>query len=542
MLSEEAAQDSEHAMAKMIVRMGSGRQREYELGAVNTVGRHPMQTIQVLDPQVSKEHMVIEQGAGGKWILRDLGSLNGSYVNGDTVSGTRPLRHRDRITVGSAELVFFDPRSIPTGDHKVVIGDSIESSICEAIEHRSSGEMLPADRIQDVNILRRDYEKLRLAARLSQDIALEVRLDKLLPRILDVLMPVFQADRGVILLKDESGHLTARAVRIHGSTTTHEEISLSETIIETVLKEHKAVLTSDAQRDARFSGAHSVILHGIRATMCVPLLTRDANVIGVIHLDSLLKPGAFTDRDLGVLQGVASQAAIAIENSLLVSQIEREAVMRQKYERMLSPNLVERVVSGDLAIEKGGELRDVSVMFTDIRDFTPMSEQMGAQPVVKMLNEYFEVVTEIVFDYQGTLDKFIGDAVMAFWGAPVGDPDHARKAVQAAIEVQKALRHFNEVRRIDRLPALQTGVGIDSGECVAGWMGSSKTMEYTVIGPRVNTAARLCAAATGDQILITGSAYERVATGIACHARDPMPLKGIREPVVYYEVADSWTL
>ena len=541
--SSPAAEETDVLRARLIVELESGRRRDYELGPVNSIGRHPMQTIQVLDPQVSKEHLVIEQQPGGRWILRDLGSLNGTFVNDRMVKGAVRLRHRDRVRLGTCQMVFMDPKNAATGDHRVTIGDAVESSI-QKTSATEQAVFLPADKITDETVLRRDYEKLRMAAKLNHEMALEIRTERLLPRILDLMLDLFKADRGVILLRDpDSKELGARAVRVRGRDTTSQQIQLSETILQQVQTEKRAVITSDAQRDNRFNSAHSVILSGIRSTMCVPLLNNDEAVLGVIHLDSLFRPGAFGDRDLSLLQVVAHQAAQAIENARLVERIEQEAVTRQKFKKMLSPNLVDKVVSGDLRIEKGGMLKTVTVMFTDIRGFTALTHGSEPQEIVKMLNEYFEVIVDVVFEFDGTLDKYIGDSVMAVWGAPVDDPQHARKAVQAAIQMQKAAARFNELRRLDGLPEIHTGIGIDTGEIVVGYMGSSKTMNYTTVGDSVNRSSRLCGAAKGGEILVSKPTLDAAGDDIKAVENEPLMLKGFSEPVrnlaVSYELPDK---
>ena len=181
--------DAQGMNPKLIVEFGSGRRREYELANVTTVGRHPMQTIQVLDPQVSKAHLVVEYTAERCWVVRDKGSLNGTEVNGEVLEGSTRLRHRDRIKVGACMMLFWDPKSVATGDHTVTIGDGVQSSIREAFDQRSASEFLPVDEVEDEATLRRDYEKLRLANILHNNIALEVRLEELLPRILDICSP-----------------------------------------------------------------------------------------------------------------------------------------------------------------------------------------------------------------------------------------------------------------------------------------------------------------------------------------------------------------
>lgn len=537
-MEADQAIEAKPGTTRLIVELESGRRRDYELGPVNSIGRHPMQTIQVLDPQVSKEHLVIESQPGGRWILRDLGSLNGTFVNDKMIKGAIRLKHRDRVRLGTCHMVFMDPRAAATGDHKVTIGDQLESSIQQTSAQESAGVFLPEDKLTDETVLRRDYEKLRMAAKLNHEMSLEIRTERLLPRILDLMLDLFKADRGVILLKEHGEkEMRPRAVRVRGRDSSSQQIQLSETILHQVTVEKRAVITSDAQRDNRFNAAHSVILSGIRSTMCVPLLNNDEEVLGIIHLDSLFRPGAFGDRDLALLQVVAHQASQAIENARLVERIEQEAVTRQKFEKMLSPNLVDKVLSGDLKIEKGGSLKTVTVMFTDIRGFTALTHGSQPQEIVKMLNEYFEVVVDVVFEFDGTLDKYIGDCVMAMWGTPVEDPHHARKAVQAAIAIQKAAARFNELRRLDGMPEIHTGIGIDTGEIVVGYMGSSKTMNYTVVGDGVNRSSRLCGAAQGGEILISDTTYNLAGDDILVVPQEPLNLKGFSAPVANLAVS-----
>lgn len=524
-------------MAKLIVRFPDARTREYELKDRNTIGRHPEQSCQILDRLVSKEHVIITCEPD-HWALHDLGSLNGTLVNDERIRGVVKLTHKDRVAIGSTRMLFID-EAAAEGHHKVTIGDGLESSICNAIAQQTAEEFLPVDQVKDIESLKMDYEKLRIAAKLQHEIADELRMERLLPRLLDQLFSLFLADRGLILLADTpGGPLVPRAVKVRGKRKDSEPIALSRTILRKVLSERTAVLTNDAQQDARFSHAQSIIIQGIRSSMCVPLLARDKRVIGVIHLDSQLATNAFTEKDLSMLQGIAQQASIAIENSRLVARIEQEALTRQKFEKMLSPNLVERVLSGELQIAKGGNLRTVTCMFTDIRAFTSLSEKTSAEDLLRLLNEYFEILVDVIFEYEGTVDKFIGDAVMAVWSAPVEVQEAERKAVEAAVKIQNAMDTFNNVRSMDGLAPINTGIGIASGEVVAGYIGSTKTMSYTVIGDCVNLASRLCSIAEAGEVCVTEDAYRAHggAQIFAATEMEPIKLKGISEPVTYWTI------
>lgn len=214
-------------------------------------------------------------------------------------------------------------------------------------------------------------------------------------------------------------------------------------------------------------------------------------------------PNAFGEKDLQLFTNIANQAALNIANAALAQRIEREALARARFQRLLSPSIAELVVSGKVEVKQGGEPRTTTMLFSDIRGFTSRSETVPAEQIVTMLNDYFERMVEIVFRHEGTLDKFVGDEIMALFGAPVSHPDDAVRAVRVALAMLDDLRAFNTEREAQGHPPFEIGIGINTGEVVAGYIGSSKAMQYTVIGAPVNLAARLCSAAKGMQILLS---------------------------------------
>jgi adenylate cyclase len=325
------------------------------------------------------------------------------------------------------------------------------------------------------------------------------------------------------------------AVRTGEDVDPDQEVIVSRTVLDTAVNEKEAVLSHDASADARFESAQSVIMQGIRSTMCVPLL-HDENVLGVIMLDSKLATHAFSERDLALFETVASQAAVAVQNTLFARKLEQEAITRERFRRLLSPAIAEQVLSGQVEIRKGGELRETTMLFADIRGFTGISESSDPQLVVEALNEYFERMVEIVFRYEGTLDKFIGDEMMVLFGAPVAHPDDPVRAVRAAIEMQKAMAGLNEQHAAQGLPPFQIGIGINTGEVVAGYIGSSQAMEYTVIGDPVNTGSRLCSIAKPSQILIAEGTLEKLGEQFETHELPERLLKGKAKPVRAFEV------
>ncbi len=540
-------------MARLLIIGPDGRQ-ERDLVAHNTLGRHPNNTHQVLDRIVSKEHCHIDL-VDGRYVLKDLGSLNGTFVNGERVA-ERPLAHGDEITLGSTRILFeadnpppqaipasaargmqVSPMSSPPGpgdlpaqrkrvnSNVTMAPGMVESHIRTKLSQVQEQSFLPEKHVQDNDALRRDYEKLRASYEVMRSIGTTLDVDKLLEKIVDTAFQLLPADRGVVLLYDELKTLKPRCVRTRRQQTEDANVVLSTTIIEEVLRDKAAVLSSDASMDSRFQGAHSIIMQGIRSSMAVPLI-HGGEVFGIMMLDSQIATNAFTEKDLQLLQNVANQAAIAIQNGLFAKKLEQEAVTRERFQRLLSPAIAEQVISGKVEVKKGGELRETTVLFTDIRGFTSMSERSDPQEIVDMLNEYFELMVEIVFDNEGTLDKFVGDEIMALFGAPVSHKDDAFRAVRTALQMLRVLEGWNQTRVQQGLAPIHIGVGINTGDVIAGYLGSSKALEYTVIGDSVNTGARLCSAAKAGEILISERTYERVKNYFEVVELPPTHVKG----------------
>ena len=533
-------------MARITIIGPEGR-TEAELQAHNTLGRHPNNTIQLLDRIVSKEHMHITL-ANGTYVLKDLGSLNGTFVNGERIS-EKTLYNGDEITLGGTKIIFHSATtmvpSIPAGPagevttprvQKVTMAvGMVESHIRTKLAPLTDLNFLPERAISDGEVLRRDYEKLRVSYELARAIGVELDVDRLLAKILDTAFLLLPADRGVVLLADDEGNLKPRCVRTKVGNAEAEEVVLSTTIIDTVKRDKAAVLSSDASVDSRFSGAHSIIMQGIRSTMAVPLL-HSGDLFGIMVLDSQIAANAFTEKDLQLFQNVANQAAISIQNGLYAAKLEKEAVTRQRFQKLLSPAIADQVLSGKVEVKKGGELRDTTILFTDIRGFTSMSERSKAQEIVDVLNEYFELMVEIIFKYEGTLDKFVGDEIMALFGSPVAHKDDAYRAVKTALEMLEVLGQFNDQRVAQGHAPLHIGIGINCGEVVAGYLGSSRALEYTVIGDVVNTGARLCSVAKAGEIIISSHVYERVKDAFEVIALPATQVKGKAEALKIYNV------
>ncbi len=532
-----AFDDGASGKPRLLVRSSDGDESVYYLRAINTIGRHSDQNVQLLDRVVSKNHALITY-SDGHFYLQDMGSRNGTYVNQRRLQGRTRLYDGDLISMGGSRLLFVDDQESPRSSlPQVCIQENLEgqaTSICSRCSFPpQDSHFLPESEITDEEVLRSDYEKLRISFRLNQAIGAEWDFDRMTARILETALEVTNAERGVILLLDESGKPEPCAVL---SRTPGESVAVSQTILNEVIATKHGLLSRDATMDSRFSASHSIICQNIRSIACVPLMFGDS-FLGVIHLDSRIATGIFTEKDLQMLTVFAQQAALKLANARLVRKAEQETLARNNLSRLLSPNLVEMVVRGDLDLEeRRGIARDATVLFCDIRGFTAMCESVAPAEIVSMLNEYFEILVDIVFQHDGTLDKFIGDALMAVWGSPVPQADHTERAIRAALEMSKALVDLNRFRVVNGEQPLNVGIGINSGTVIAGYMGSTKALSYTVVGDTVNTASRLCSYAQAGEILVSDPIVQKLGSRLIYEERPKALLKGKAHPCGIFAV------
>jgi adenylate cyclase len=251
------------------------------------------------------------------------------------------------------------------------------------------------------------------------------------------------------------------------------------------MTERVGLLTNDALADERLGATDSIWQHGIRAAMCVPLWSGQ-DVIGVLQVDSPLGVGEFSEHDLDFLIAVGNLAAMAVERI-------HEREIRQNLQRYHSPAMVEELLrkAGSPKATRPLANADVTVLFADLAGFTALAESMPIDHVADVLSGFCSRVAEAIFAEGGTVDKFIGDCVMAFFGAPFAQADHAMRGLQAAMRIQTLMAQWSRDRLLVGLPALQVRIGLNSGPVLVGDVGSPERLDYTVIGNTVNVAARL---------------------------------------------------
>jgi adenylate cyclase len=312
------------------------------------------------------------------------------------------------------------------------------------------------------------------------------------------------------------------------------------TITRAALTRRAALLTLDASADPRFVG-QSVLRQRVRSAMCVPLFAADGEPLGALYVDSADPQRQFAEADLDFLTAFGGLAAASLENARLAERVRREAIARENFARYFAPGVAERIARSSEPARLGGERRTVSVLFADLRGFTKLAAGMDPDELAATLSDFLSAMVECVFRHGGTLDKFIGDCVMAQWGAPETLPDDADRALASAIDMLGAVEALNARRVAAGRTPLAIGVGLTHGAVFAGNIGSERRLEFTVIGDVVNQASRLCDAAGAGEILLSaplrdalGSARPRMRVAPDVF---PPPAPGEPEPPIVYVVS-----
>ena len=519
-------------------------------GGAVIVGRAVTSDLPIYDPTVSRQHAEVTVDDEGVRV-KDFGSSNGTFVNGAQVTEASAV-DGDTVTFGR---IAFKVVEVTPPDAKPAAPEPMdfappppEATIVKQIVVPDSGgfEAQPEDRPSAAQ-LQVDGEtpeefqarKLRMLLDISQALSRQKDVDKLLEKVVDITFQVMNVDR-VSILMVEGEELVPRISKnkLGGSGGSRH---VPQSIARQVVEQRLAILTDNAAADERFAGK-SIVVQSVRSAMCAPLLgggkggSDQGNVLGLIYVDSQTSLDAFGDEDLEFLIAFSGIAAVAIENSQLINQIQREAVVLSNFQRYFAPNLAEQIAEQEEEVRLGGTKRPVVVFFSDIRGFTSMSEKMGPDDIATLLNEYFTEMVEIVFENNGTLDKFMGDAIMALWGAPIANEDDADRAMKAAIEMQSVLAQLNVRWAAQGRQRVEIGIGIDYYEVFAGNIGSDRRLEYTVIGDAVNTASRLCSMAGEGEIIISQRFYDELKNQPAVDPQEALELKGKVDKVNVYRV------
>ena len=530
-------------MARLIISSPEGKNGILELNKpIITVGRGNANDLVLNDPSVSRFHAVIKLRDNSIFIA-DRGSTNGLVLNDKKISKETELQNGDVALVGLYKLLLEN-----VGEEGIQVRRGEWPSTLNNIMHgRDEQVVLPrsgavpksdlTDLSTRVKKLERENYLLMVLYEAGKALNSKLALEHICEQVVSLACLIEGVERGFVMLFDEHGEVVRQSevrYRDPSSSGNRPQIILSKSVLEMVRKEKQPILIDDVSEDERFSGSESLKISGLRSAMCAPLVGKD-RLFGILYVDNLERASAFTQEELNVFALVAAQAGAAIDNAAAHEKIAQQAMQRTALERFLAPEVVEMVVANP-DIRLGGVNQEVTVMFADIRGFTAMSEKMEPGRVVEILNEYFTRVTDVIFDNGGTLDKYMGDAVMAVFGAPISKGNDAANAVNSAVQIQRLLIELNRDAAARKWPELRVGIGINTGTAIAGNIGSPRRLDYTVVGDAVNTAQRLMTNADGGQVLISESTAKKLGKNFDLERLPELRVKGRNEAVPVFRV------
>lgn len=524
------------------------------------------------DGYVSHVHACLTCEDGVYWI-EDLGSENGTWVNGREVEGRTRLAPGDRIRIGytNVEVEMESPKL-----HEIIISELDQTIINKEYAGSKSGMVdgtYPGkhDRTAKISIIdnkdrrisdgksgRPVKDKGDFSSTLKQ-LKEEPASEGTIVTVTDATVPPFSmplvtatedtqkqawlhlkalndftialspetsiesvgkilmeqlknaipgAQRGAVLLPDPQGELLLKA---HWPPGKH---SVSMTWVKRAFERREAFIWSaekpgDNKEDINAT-PKSAIYYDVQSAIYLPLLSA-GEALGVMYVDNYFSRDAFSQTEFELLRAIANHMAMFLRGRALKKGLHREEELRSNLLRQYSPKIAERILEKSVRLRRGGEQVDpVTILISDVRSFTAMSSKMDPDEVVGALNEMFDAFVPIVYEFNGIVDKFVGDAVLAVFGSPDCDPDQWANAVRAGLKMQEAIHLIGEGRKVRRLPVYNVGIGLHSGAVIHGFIGSSERIEYTVIGDTVNRAARFCDGAGAGEVVISKSVYERV--------------------------------
>jgi adenylate cyclase len=530
-------------MPRLIYNKGMFTEQIFNIGyEATTIGRAEENHVVLSNKSLSRRHAQLER-INGQMLLIDLSSKNGTFLNGQKIDRTL-VQDGDLIKCGDIIFHYQERDAFDEPD----LGFTILKEIPSEYRQTSLADLLVSEKrdksalkVKESAGLQRDRDKLRILLDVSKILSSPEEIHTVLNNIVELLFQIMDVDRAAVLMYDEgSGKLLPKITK--SSPEFRKETNFySQHIVNYVIEKNVAVLIGDAKNDPRFDEAKSIIFQSVRSSMCVPLKAKE-QVWGVLYVDNLVIPNHYSDEDLEFLSAFASQAAIAIENSMLMRQIQEEAVVKTNLLRFFPPSTYKKIITSQ-NITLGAREMEVTALFSDISQFTTMSSSMDPMAVVDMLNNYFPVMAEIVFKYEGTLEKYIGDALMAVWGAPFSHEDDVVRAIFAAMEMQQALTQLNKKWELmGKDLHIDIHIGLNTGPVAAGNIGSEKYIQYATIGDAVNVASRICSAAASGEVLASETTLRQTLQklgglpGIEVDKLAPLKVKGKNDSLQLYRI------
>jgi len=381
--------------------------------------------------------------------------------------------------------------------------------------------------------LARRLREVNTLAGIGRAVTALMETEELLGRIIEGAVYLVRGDQGQVILRHPADsdlyvHAIKEAEHPRATPAFHRA---NDMLAKVVINSGKALMVTRGHERVSLPPAATAALY-------VPLITGQ-QAIGAIGVTSQESDRRFSNNDRSLLGAVADYAAVSLENTRLFRELEaakerEKQEIRRIFQTYVAPSVVEQVIANPSSLQLGGIRQEVTVLYADIRGFTSLAERVDPEKLISILNGYLSIMARTVLDYEGTLDKFLGDAVMVFFNAPTPQSDHPLRAARVALAIQRAVQEHRRDRSTAVL--LSVGIGFATGEAVVGHVGTTDRMDYTVIGDSVNLAKRLQDEAQPGQILMSASTYHLIKEHVRAVPLGKTPLKGKARPEQVFEL------
>ncbi len=508
------------------------------------IGRLPECDLCLPFPEVSRSHTCIKKTEMGEWAVEDLNSVNGTILNRFRLNSGSPQRvtHGDVIQIGNVILIVYLPLQAEKETLPLLPGTQRKTILRNAEELQQ--QWIKADRDKSIQDNQKQaIARLKDLVEIAKGLNSAESIDAIFQQVQKVVFRELKDIGRLALLVDVrgTGELSVIDAATRAPTLDRDFKKdsnwISRSICKKVFGQKVAIKTVDAQTDKRFEGENSILANGIRGALAVPLWD-EREVVGVLYADAhlrLTESEKVDEDDLSFFSALANLVASSVQRWLLTRKLQGEAQIRQQLERYHSPAVVQQLLSVG-AIENGRikpKEADITILFADLVGFSALSERLSPGEIAELLNRFFEEMLQPVFKYGGTLDKFIGDCIMAFFGAPEPQTNHADRAVRATMEMLDHLDSLN-LKKTWNHP-LQLRVAINSGKAVVGDVGSSQRVDYTVLGGAVNLASRMEAVCSPGECVVSETTYAALKNATIFTDSKMCNFKGFDRPVKVYQ-------
>ena len=521
--------------SKLVIELG-GEITDFELvQSPLTIGRAKGCDVVLRDTSVSRCHAELRL-IDDIWYVVEVSAKNGTFLNRQEVKQA-PLKSGDELLFGSVHVTF---QTVPVGSQVLFSEDELAETVMISAISMDSVELLAPgapSQSEEVDLFETNDWILSMFNEAAQSLLASDDLDEILEVVLSLAFAHLPAQRACIgLCPNGDEEVVVRLAR-GADPLDDKQLIISSTITTKAIRERTSVNFRGEEPNSPVSESISNL--NLSSIMCAPLCV-DGEVLGVLYLDTKDSDKPFQETHLKILSTLAALSAVALRQASLREEVSREQRLRDRLSRYSSQHVVDRLMRLDVEGEEIGpgmmsEEAVASVIFADLTGFTSISETMRPPEVTQLLNYIFAHLTEIVFEFEGTVDKFIGDEIMVFFGAPIAQEDHAERAVRCALRMRERLKELSSNYPED--VELVMSIGINSGPVIVGDIGSPQRKDYTVIGDTVNTAKRMESdVASSGEIVIGSETYEHVQSFLSCEALPPTLLRGKQEPIQLYRV------